>query len=265
MNYQMYFDVDGVFNYNKIPEGHNEQIMVNDDMWEGLYINHELPTDYESIKNKIIVIGMTHDVSYYSTSTTYSSETFNLTVADVSTLQDGMVVGFNPPQSANGFKINLNGLGAYDVIDDLGGTPQVNSDEYYVVYWDATQSKWIFEGHVTAYGEKQDDNPDSPYYVGGTLGTIQIVLQDGEYENIPSDNLAYQRAKWELYTRCRLKDQLSLTCVPIYWLDVNWVISITLPNEDKAQKFIIKQVSTEGTFSSTQKVTLMRYYPFYED
>jgi hypothetical protein len=265
INYQMYFDIDGVFHYNKIPDGNNEQIIVNDDLWKDVYIGHELPTDYESIKNKIIVLGMTHDVSYYSTTTIYSSGTFNLTVADVTELQDGMVVGFTPLQSANGFKINLNSLGAYNVVDDLGKTPKVEANTYYVVYWDSSQSKWIFEGHVTAYGEAQENNIDSPYYVGGTLGIIQITLKDGEYDNIPSDNLAYQRAQWELYTRCRLQDSLSLTCVPIYWLDVNWVISITLPTESEPRKYLIKQISTEGTFSSTQKVTLMRYYPFYEN
>lgn len=30
-SYQAYFDVNGVFHYNKIPDGHNEQIMVDDD------------------------------------------------------------------------------------------------------------------------------------------------------------------------------------------------------------------------------------------
>lgn len=31
--YEMYFDTDGIFHYNKIPTGKDEQIIVNDDIW----------------------------------------------------------------------------------------------------------------------------------------------------------------------------------------------------------------------------------------
>ena len=268
MDYQMYFDVDGVFHYNKIPDGHNEQTMVNNDLWDCVYIQHELTNDYESIKNQIIVLGMTHDVSYYSTETTLSDNVYNLTCADVSQLDDGMVVGFTPTSiPSSNFKINLNSLGAYDVVDDMGNNPQSQmvANTYYVIYWDATKNKWIFEGEVTAKGIAQEDNIKSPYWVKGTLGTIRIVLSGGEYDNISSDNLAKQRAEWELYTRCKLKDTLTLTCVPIYWLDVNWVIEIQLPNESQPTKYITKQISTDGTFDSTQQITLMKYYPLYED
>lgn len=40
-NYQMYFDVDGVFHYNKIPSGKNEQVMVDDDIWNVNVVNYQ--------------------------------------------------------------------------------------------------------------------------------------------------------------------------------------------------------------------------------
>ena len=268
INYEMYFDTDGVFHYHKIPDAYsNMQVMVDDSVWESTYISHELTNDYESIKNKIVVIGMTHDVSYYSTETTFSDNTYQLTIADLSELDDGIVIGFTAtqvPSLNTAFKLQVNSLGVYDVIDDLGNVPNLIADTYYVIYWDATQSKWIFEGEVTAHGVAQEDDIQSPYCVYGTLGEIGITLQGGEYDNISSDNLAQQRAEWELYTRCKLRNSLSLTCVPIYWLDVNWVISITLPNETQPQFYIIKQISTDGTFDSTQRITLMKFYPYYE-
>ena len=38
-NFQIYFDVDGTFKYNMIPSGHNEPIMVNDELWRKVLIS----------------------------------------------------------------------------------------------------------------------------------------------------------------------------------------------------------------------------------
>ena len=109
-------------------------------------------------------------------------------------------------------------------------------------------------------------NKFEPYDVN-TLGTLRIVLSGDEYENIWSQDLAEQRAKFELYQRCRLQDNLTITCLPIYWLDTNWLVEITLPNEQSGEEqtaqYLIKSISTDGTMSGTQTVTLVRYYPYY--
>ena len=199
-NYQTYFDQNGVFWFNKIPDGSNEQIMVDDDIWQKVLISYKKSYDFESVKNYIEVFGKTQD-----------------------------------------------------------------------------------DGH-TPYGVAYEGNPDSPFYVGeinpitGKFeNTIRIVLSGGEYDNIyplgdydtaPDDfnSLAQQRANYELYTRCRLQDQIELTCVPVYWLDVNWLVSITLPNKqgkEEEQKYIIKKISTTLGVNGTQNITMMKYYPFY--
>ena len=43
----------------------------------------------------------------------------------------------------------------------------------------------------------------------------------GEYDNIWSDDLALQRAKYELYIRARMYDSIVMALVPLYYLDVN--------------------------------------------
>lgn len=199
--YQTYFDQDGIFWFNQISMGNDEQIMVDDDVWNKVLISYRKIYDFESVKNVIEVFGKTQD--------------------------DGQ----------------------------------------------------------TPYGIAVDDNPNSPFYAGTYNPVtrkyskeIRIVLSGGEYDNIfPERNsqgeitnlntLAQQRANYELYTRCRLQDQLELTCVPVYWLDVNWVISITLPNEQspitQAEKYIIKKIDTTLGVNGTQNITLMKYYPFY--
>ena len=133
------------------------------------------------------------------------------------------------------------------------------------------------KNYIEVYGKTQDDgttptgiaqdlNPNSPFYVNGTAGLIRIVLSGGEYDNISTNDLASQRAWYELYLRCKLQDSVTLSCVPIYWLDVNWVIEITLPNKqgvEETNKYIIKKIDTTSSVSGAQTITMMRYYPLY--
>ena len=187
--YQTYFDQNGIFWFNSIPTGENEQIRVDDDIWKKVLISYKKNTDFESVKNYIEVFGKTQD--------------------------DGR----------------------------------------------------------TPYGVVYEDNPESPFYVGENMeNRIRIVLSGGEYDNIfPLDDdfnsLAQQRANYELYLRCRLQDQIELTCVPVYWLDVNWLTEITLPNkqggEQEKEKYIIKKINTTLGTNGTQNITMMKYYPLY--
>ena len=193
-NYQTYFDVDGIFWFNQIPSGENEQIMVDDDIWSKVLISYKKSYNFEEVKNYIEVFGKTQD-----------------------------------------------------------------------------------DGH-TPYGLAYENNPASPFYVGDNQeDKIRIVLSGGEYDNIfpladydvsvdDFNSLAQQRANYELYTRCRLQDQIEINCVPVYWLDVNWLINITLPNKqgkEEKQQYIIKKVSTTLGVNGTQNITMMKYYPFY--
>lgn len=192
--YQTYFDQDGIFWFNQIPSGANEQVRVDDDIWEKVLISYKKNTDFESVKNIIEVFGKTQD--------------------------DGR----------------------------------------------------------TPYGKAMETNPESPFYIGEELAPnrykngIRIVLSGGEYDNIfpisgNFNSLAQQRANYELYLRCRLQDQVELTCVPVYWLDVNWLVNITLPNKQspntQKEQYIIKKINTTLGVNGTQNITMMKYYPLY--
>ena len=205
-NYQTYFDQEGVFWFNAIPSGENEQIRIDDDIWNKVLISYKKSTNFENVKNYIEVFGKTQDEGYQSGGQTY----------------------------------------------------------------------------YTPYGLAYDDNPESPFYIGQhNENRIRIVLNGGEYDNIypirnPNtgqiqsladfNSLAQQRANYELYIRCRLQDQIELTCVPVYWLDVNWLTRITLPNKQgnpTAEYYIIKKIDTTLGVNGTQSITAMKYYPAY--
>jgi hypothetical protein len=103
-------------------------------------------------------------------------------------------------------------------------------------------------------------------YQPNTLGTLRIVCSGDEYDNIWSDDLAMQRAKFELYQRCRLLDTVTINVVPQYWLDTNWLVEITLPNKngiEEKNQYLIKSITTDGGVDGSQSLTLMRYYPYY--
>lgn len=264
--YQMYFDVDGVFHYELIPSGNNEQIMIDDDVWTESFISYDVNTDFESLKNSITVIGKTHDIKNYGGTATISTDTYVITISTVSALRDNLKVGFVAPSKLTAPKLNLNSYGAKNILNEDGTVPILSDDAnvYYVVKYQTTGDYWLFMGEVTPTGYVEDDNVDSPFYVNGTVGKIRIVLSGGDYDNIYTSDLAQQRAEYELYLRCRLLDNITIQCVPIYWAQVNWLIEITLPSSGETVKYITKQINTTYGETGTQSITAMKYYPFYE-
>ena len=89
---------------------------------------------------------------------------------------------------------------------------------------------------------------------------MRIVLSGGEFDNIYSNDLAMQRAKYELYLRAKLHDSIDITVVPIYWLDVNQIIEYQMPNESKPSYWLIKSISTDFSVDGSQKISAIRYY-----
>lgn len=364
INYQMYFDVDGIFHFEPIPSGNDASIMVDDDIWDYTYISHEVSTNYEEMKNHIIVLGKTHVADNYCSDVVFNSETrtFTMNCAGVKRERDHMKISFTTPSDMSAtiageqYKLNVNGYGTYNIktstnsldfvmrpdtyyvlksqgltrwsaqltgaqnattytldraidLDDgqvasdligcyiskdaislsqavsqgiiitaydaenltltlsatVSSDQEINGRLFYIYKNDTSNIYWEFMGEYQPRAEISDTNPNSPFYVNGSVGDVKITLAGGDYDNIPTSELAMERAKWELYTRDRLNDSLSLTCLPIYWLDVNWLIYITLPTETEAKPFIIKEISINGGVTGTQTVQLMSFYSYYPE
>lgn len=270
--YETFFDVDGVFIYQPIPTGSGDPVIIDDTIWTNLLIDESINNDFESVKNYIEVYGRTLDPSYFSTNTTYSSSTLSLTVADYPTaLTDNTIVGFTTPSTGDisarrGIILKMNSLAA-SVLHVYGTNDPVtalDNDTYYVAYYN---QGWYLMGHHQPVGIAYDDNPDSPFYVNGSIGRIRHVLYGGEYENITSDKLALERAKYELWKRTRLQDNITLTSIPNPWLDVNILISHAIrgKSQENAAQYIIKSISTDYGIEGTQSINAITYYPLYPD
>lgn len=270
--YETFFDTDGVFIYQPIPTGSGDPVIIDDTIWPNLLIDESINNDFESVKNYIEVYGRTLDPSYFSTNTTYSGTTLSLTVADYPTaLTDNTIVGFTTPSTGDisatgGISLKMNSLIA-SVLYEYGTNNPVtalDNETYYVVYYN---QGWYLMGHQQPVGIAYDDNPDSPFYVNGSIGRIRHVLYGGEYENITSDKLALERAKYELWKRTRLQDSITLTSIPNPWLDVNVLISHAIrgKSQENAAQYIIKSISTDYGIEGTQSINAITYYPLYPD
>ena len=270
--YETFFDVDGVFIYQPIPTGSGDPVIIDDTIWPNLLIDESINNDFESVKNYIEVYGRTLDPSYFSTNTTYSGSTLSLTVADYPTaLTDNTIVGFTTPSTGDisatgGISLKMNSLTA-SVLYEYGTNNLVthlDNETYYVVYYN---QGWYLMGHQQPVGIAYDDNPDSPFYVNGSIGRIRHVLYGGEYENITSDKLALERAKYEIWKSTRLQDSITLTSIPNPWLDVNVLISHAIrgKSQENAAQYIIKSISTDYGIEGTQSINAITYYPLYPD
>ena len=451
-NYQIYFDINGVFHYEPIPLAYDDPVLIDDDLFNNVLISENINTDFESVKNYVEVLGHTWDVDYYSPSesTTVSGGTITPTFADLKELQNDTAVGITLPSDiTNVDKITIDFLGNNDVVDidnepvkslskdtewifqcvagekgklpstyrkleyiqssgkqyidtgvivkditeikvdfqavtilsgenqyasswvdysnhiqigisgntfiDSGGVtysqtssvtartqavgvplgavnlhlylfaqsegtgalhyssgrifscqittadglvrnfvPCKNPDGVIGMY-DVVNDKfyqnsgsdtfiagtdlgpgdgalpfWRFMGHQQAQATSYDNNPSSPFYVGDPIGSssvgrIRIVLYGGEYDNIYSDDLAKQRADFEIYQRSRLNDSISMETIPIPWMDANIVISHRFGQKQEPSKYIVKSFSVDYATGGTMTINAISWYPYYEE
>lgn len=262
-NYEMFFDVDGVFHYQKIPSGQNEASYIQDDMWKQVVLSESTSVDFGEVKNVIEVYGMSHDPSHYGEATV-DGNTYKVTMAGVDSLTKGLIYGFKAPSIVENPTLKINSLPAYPLVNEDGTNaviPQAN--KFYVVQYKGEEN-FLFLGYQQPYAIAKDENPDSPFYIN-TIGEIRQVFYGDEYENIWSNDLAQQRANYELWLHTRLNDSISLSVVPLYWLDVNILVDYTRVNTTETNQYIIKSIDTSLSPDGTQTINMVRYYPLYPD
>lgn len=174
-NWEMYFDVDGVFHWQEIPSGQNEPVVINfNELAQPLVISDNINVDFENVKNNIIVYGRLLD----------SGEQIMYTVSD--------------------------------------------------------------------------NNPESPFNIS-SIGQINYIVDD---EQIYTNDLARQRANYELFLHARMNDSITMEVVPIYWLnDVNVKIAYTNLTNGIDGEYLIKTLSIPLGVSSSMSITAIKVYP----
>lgn len=262
-NYQVYFDVNGVFHYDQIPSGDNDPVLIDDTLWNDVNMSDNITTDFESVKNYIEVYGKSHTVNYFPSATSISGGVLNLTIAGY-TETAGNMIGFVPTTNiATSAYVKVNNGTARKLVDSAGnGVKSLDKDVYYVAVYQSNNT-YLFLGHQQAQAIATDDNPESPFYIDGSVGMIRQVLSGGDYDNIMSDELALQRAKLEIYWKCRLNDSIALTCIPIPWVDVNILVSHAPKNSTRQKKYMVKSFNASYGDNTTMTINAISYYAYY--
>ena len=174
-DWEMFFDVDGVFHWQHIPNGENEPVVIDfDQLSQALIISDSKDIDFENVKNNIIVYGRLLD----------------------------------------------------------------NGEQVMATATDTIQ--------------------DSPYNID-KIGTINYIVDD---ERIYSNDLARQRADYELFLHARMNDSITLEIVPIYWLnDVNIKINYTNAEIGIEGEYLIKSMEIPLSISSSMTINAIKVYP----
>lgn len=296
-DWEMFFDVDGTFIFQPIQPNYtsNDTISPFVDMntLEVLHSNIELNTPFTDVKNYIEVYGCTIETNNTASITINNNEA--TVIVDVKSSDVGVDsvydclfftgdVSLSP--SNLGTAINL--LHVYDAdsnfIQDisLASNPIKYNNYGYIIRITKSNNTVVAEylGYSQPFGLAWEDNESSPFYVGDLISgsstltsptddvlnkpkfnrQVRIVLSGGEYDNIYSNSLAMQRAQYELYLAAKLNDNIKLTIVPIYWLDVNQIIEYIMPNESDATYWLIKNISTDFSVDGKQVISAIRYY-----
>ena len=313
-NWEMFFDEEGTFIFQKIPNGvvsfENQGIVtramsqpyVTDVEFNKLLISWNLDTNFEEVKNYIEVIGKTHDISTLDSSPKIDGKliTLNFPTLDLTPTPPKIngentskliwLVGFTVgdltkdqepiPTTEQMDTITLITKGSQTnnikLVDTSNNPTSITTkNKTYVLritktYDYLTQNTsftYEFLGGIQAFGVAYDNNPNSPFYVGENFeNRVRLVCNGDEYDNIYSDDLATQRARYEVYLHARLNDSMNIVCVPIYWLGVNELIQFNPPsgvNQDEHIDYywIVKSISIDFSIEGTQSINAMRYYP----
>ena len=180
------------------------------------------------------------------------------------------------PDNVYAFKIKKNRVDKQDVIKAyLLGQWQVHAinvltngkkSRQFVTSFDGEEyelySKEYFQKFYNCERVDMTIVENSPFTVE-KLGEILDVKVSGEFENITSNDLAADRAKWENWKNCRLTDNITITTILLPFLDVNKKVSYKRSDSDIEHQYIISSVSHD--FSGyTTTITMYRFYPLYE-
>lgn len=265
--YEMFFDVEGNFIYQKIPTGVDDPILLDNATLDDTLISLSNQISFSDVKNVIEVFGKALNPSYYGGDASPVGNVYTLNVPGTATIEEGLTFGFTAITTVANPRLKLLLAGGSSVeypIVDGDGTPAILPADglYYVVRYQGNQT-FLYMGKQQIHAIAQDENPESPFYIDGSTGIIRKICIGGEYDNIQLDSWATQRAKYELYLSARLQDSITITCVPIPWVDVNMLMRYVNPKMGVEGDFLIKTIAMSLEISGTMTITASRFYPLY--
>lgn len=121
---------------------------------------------------------------------------------------------------------------------------------------------------ITVWGKMRNDgiqvkaeliNTDnnSPFSVNKNLGTIPFSITD---EKIFNNEQALERARYEMYKYSNMSEQVSVSCTPLYFLDVNTLIEFDKPEIGLEGKYLVDDISIPLDATGRMNLSCHRVY-----
>ena len=266
--YEMYFDEDGIFVVKQIPRLNNEPVTLSNDIIAPLVISENRNYDFSQVYNYCEVFGESIEPDFYTDTVSGTTSQWNATISEMTSYENGDTIGLKAPCSnTSNLKIMVNSLPAKSVFSDnnlaLDDNFFITGDVYCFRYRKDTDS-FIYLGQYQAFGVYEETSANNPFSTTRLGYRIPKTVMD---ENIYSDSLCEQRAKYEIYKGAWLTDTLSLSLIDIPFLTVNQKISYKPNGENVEIEYITKSISRDIS-SGTMNLELARFseeYPNMEE
>lgn len=292
--YEQFYSKAGVYTVRKVPTTMEaDAVMTADELSQVVIREKSGDVSYSTVKNCTEIWGMELDPNYTATACTGSNGLYTLTIhSTYKTYESGALIAFEPnTNSVQGHKLRVGSLDAYAIIVEEGdGTKRaIAADElvagrlYVVKYFN---KQFILQGealiHVMCmeYNEMPSDseilglksfhacedirfviNPDAPFACD-RIGVVKQVLADGDYANIYTTELAFERAAYENWKAARLQESIQIETLFLPWLDVNEKVEYTSLATGVTNQYLIQNIEV-SPYTGVMTITMTRFYPLY--
>ena len=196
-NYEMYFDKDGVFCCDMIPSCEGNDIVLNSDFLDRIYISENTSVDMTSIKNICEVWGQTIDADFFTDKCTYKNNIYSCTIDAYDKYYHGDLVAVTIPKvNQASCSIKINNLAIIPIIDENTEQP-IESDkmEENQVYVFKIKNKYIENSSVMqAYLLGQWQAHGLNVLTNGSISNDDYTTQDGKTVKVFSKE--YFQAKY---------------------------------------------------------------------
>lgn len=126
------------------------------------------------------------------------------------------------------------------------------------------------KNHIIVYGRIKNDgsqvkaqksitndyNPLSPFTIE-KIGKRNLVITEDKYF---TDEQCQERVDYEEWKHTNFNEKISITCVPLLFLDVNKLIEINSPKYNLFGKYVIESISLGLKFDSLMTITAWKIY-----
>lgn len=138
-------------------------------------------------------------------------------------------------------------------------------DDYNIIYLDRKSSEGSYSYNLQGAGRVQvhgfATQKDGAY---GTdkCGIIRSIITD---EAIGTDKLCKSRATWELYKSTQLAESITVSMIPMYWIQAGQIVEYTSLRTGETDTYIIDSVSCDVSVDGIMNLNMTKFYTYYED